>query len=120
MRLTAKKSSTFGSHLITGIAVGLRKRGACEIEKWLGSVKRAVKRNWVKVMSRPGHSEPSGHLSQCPRLDAHTAIGFFPSRLLVPATEACVLLATHFTIASRAKTCVKPVSLEVLQHSDHD
>lgn len=44
-RLTVKKRNIFGSQRVSGIALGLRKKGGCEAEKWLGHVKRAVTTN---------------------------------------------------------------------------
>ena len=44
-RLTVKKRKIFGSQRVSGIALGLRKKGGCEAEKWLGHVKRAVTTN---------------------------------------------------------------------------
>jgi hypothetical protein len=53
-RLTVKKRMMLGSQRARGMARGLRKKGGWAAEKWAGKVKREVRRNWMKVMRRPG------------------------------------------------------------------
>lgn len=40
-----KNNAMLGSHLTMGIALGLRKKGGWEAEKWVGQVNEAVTTN---------------------------------------------------------------------------